>query len=134
MIPLLDVLSLHCPLTPSTRGLIGEAELGSMKPGSVLVNMSRGAVVDEMALAQALREKTSVMGAASDVFEVEPVRREMAQGLFELENFIGTPHMSRCRRSISLQIFSTAIPSGTACARLRMGVGSCYECMCAQHG
>lgn len=93
MIPLLDVLSLHCPLTPSTRGLIGEAELGSMKPGSVLVNMSRGAVVDEMALVQALREKTSVMGAASDVFEVEPVRREMAQGLFELENFIGTPHM-----------------------------------------
>jgi phosphoglycerate dehydrogenase-like enzyme len=93
MLPLLDVLSLHCPLTPDTRGLIASPELAAMKPGSVLVNMSRGAVVDEAALSHTLRGGETVVAAASDVFRVEPVRRDCVDGLLDLDNFIGTPHM-----------------------------------------
>lgn len=71
-----------------------------MKKGSVLVDMSRGAVVDEIALADELRREQSddaggrrVWGAASDVFAVEPVRKDVTKGLLELDNFIGTPCM-----------------------------------------
>jgi (S)-sulfolactate dehydrogenase len=66
-----DVLSLHVPLTDDTRGLIGAARLAQMKRGAVLINTARGGIVDEDALAQALRGGT-LAGAALDVFEVEP--------------------------------------------------------------
>jgi glyoxylate reductase len=66
-----DIVSLHVPLTPATRHLIGPAELAAMKPTAVLVNTARGPVVDEEALAEAL--ETGVIGAAGlDVFEAEP--------------------------------------------------------------
>ena len=95
MLPEIDILCLHCPLTPSTRGLISKQQLNAMKKGSVLVNMSRGAVVDELALAEALKggEGETISAAASDVFGVEPAQREVCGGLMELRNFIGTPHM-----------------------------------------
>jgi glycerate dehydrogenase len=71
LLPQADVLSLHCPLTPATRGLIGAARLARMKPDAVLINTARGALVDAAALAAALREGR-LGGAAIDVLEQEP--------------------------------------------------------------
>ena len=92
MLPRVDILTLHCPLTPSTGGLISDKELRAMQPHTVLVNMSRGAVVDESALFSALNEGC-IAGAASDVFRVEPAHRGCMEGLMDLENFVATPHM-----------------------------------------
>lgn len=84
-----DVVSLHCPLTPETFHLIDEAALGLMRPEAVLVNTSRGAVVDEAALAHALRAGR-LAGAALDVFEHEPA---VHPDLLGLENVVLTPHL-----------------------------------------
>ena len=84
-----DAVSLHCPLTPETRHLIRNETLRRMKPDAVLVNTSRGAVVDEEALVRALRDGT-IAGAALDVFEDEPA---VHPGLLELENVVLTPHV-----------------------------------------
>src|SRR5262249_31218518 len=71
LLPLVDFLTLHTPLTPDTHHLIGERELGLMKPGSYLINVSRGPVVDEAALIRAL-ERGHLAGAGLDVFDPEP--------------------------------------------------------------
>lgn len=84
-----DVVSLHCPLTEDTHHLIGSRELAAMKPDAVLVNTARGPVVDEVALALALRERV-IAGAALDVFEFEPGVNEHLVGL---ENVVLTPHI-----------------------------------------
>lgn len=84
-----DVVSLHCPLTPDTRGLIGRRELSAMKPSAVLVNTARGGIVDEDALAEALEQGT-IRGAAVDVFAVEPVRAD--NPLLALDTVVVTPH------------------------------------------
>jgi glyoxylate reductase len=84
-----DVVSLHCPLTPQTRHLIGRAELASMRPGAILVNTSRGPVVDEEALVDALRSGR-LSAAGLDVFEHEPA---VHPGLLELENVVLVPHL-----------------------------------------
>jgi glyoxylate reductase len=84
-----DVVSLHVPLTPETRHLIGPPELALMRPAAVLVNVSRGPVVDEAALVDALVEGR-IAGAALDVYEHEP---EVSAGLFELENVVLSPHL-----------------------------------------
>lgn len=89
-----DILSLHCPLTDETRGLIGAAELNTMKPTAVLINCARGSIVDERALVAALQAKR-IMGAGVDVLSREPPRRENgANPLLEVElpNLIVTPH------------------------------------------
>jgi D-3-phosphoglycerate dehydrogenase / 2-oxoglutarate reductase len=86
-----DNVTLHVPLTSGTRHLISSRELGLMKPTAVLINTSRGAVVDQMALAQALQAHT-IEGAACDVWEHEPAKRE--HPLFACENFIGSPHVA----------------------------------------
>jgi glyoxylate reductase len=84
-----DFVSLHCPLTPQTRHLIGEAELRRMRSHAVLVNTARGPIVDERALVRALRE--GWIGAAGlDVFEEEPA---LAPGLTDLPNVILLPHV-----------------------------------------
>jgi len=84
-----DVLSLHVPLLPSTRGIIDAAALAAMKPGSILLNVSRGGLVDESALAEALRSG-HLFGAGIDSFEQEPL--EADSPLRELDSVILTPH------------------------------------------
>ena len=84
-----DVVSLHAPLTPETHGLIDAAALRRMKPSAVLVNTSRGALVDERALAGAL-ERSELAGAALDVYEREP---EVEERLLRLENVVLAPHL-----------------------------------------
>ena len=84
-----DVVSLHVPLTPETRHLIAAPELALMRPSAVLVNVSRGPVVDETALADALAEGR-IAGAALDVYEREP---EVSAGLLEFENVVLSPHL-----------------------------------------
>ncbi len=84
-----DVVTLHCPLTPETRHLIDAAALRAMKTSAFLVNTTRGPVVDEAALADALRHGV-IAGAGLDVFEQEP---EVHPGLLELENAVLLPHL-----------------------------------------
>jgi glyoxylate reductase len=84
-----DAVSLHLPLSVETHHLIDERALGLMKPSAVLVNTSRGPIVDEAALARALAEKR-IAGAALDVFELEPV---VTHELLGLENVVLTPHL-----------------------------------------
>jgi D-3-phosphoglycerate dehydrogenase / 2-oxoglutarate reductase len=86
-----DAVTIHVPLTRTTRHLIGTRELGLMKPHAVLVNTARGAVVDQLALAEALCART-IEGAACDVWEREPARVE--HPLFKCDNFIGSPHVA----------------------------------------
>ena len=84
-----DFVSIHTPLTDETRHLIGEKELNAMKPTAVLVNASRGPVVDESALAEAL-EGESIFAAGLDVYEEEP---KVHPKLLELENVVLAPHI-----------------------------------------
>ncbi|THF63174.1 D-2-hydroxyacid dehydrogenase [Pseudothauera nasutitermitis] len=88
-----DVLSLNCPLNASTRGLIGAAELARMKPSAILVNTSRGGLVDEAALAAALRVGR-IAGAATDVLSSEPPREGNALLVPDIPNLIVTPHVA----------------------------------------
>jgi len=103
-----DFISLHVPLLESTRHLIGEAELRSMKPSAVLVNTSRGPVVDEAALARALSEKW-IAGAGIDVFEREPT---VHPALLACENAVLAPHIASAsiatRRKMSMMAVENA--------------------------
>ncbi|GAA3584128.1 D-glycerate dehydrogenase [Amycolatopsis ultiminotia] len=84
-----DFVSLHCPLTPETRHLIDAGALRAMKTGAYLVNTTRGPVVDETALADAL-EAGEIAGAALDVFEAEP---DVEPRLLDREDVVLTPHL-----------------------------------------
>ncbi|HEX2749190.1 MAG TPA: phosphoglycerate dehydrogenase [Verrucomicrobiales bacterium] len=86
-----DFLSLHTALTPATRGLIGEAQLKAMKPTAYVINTARGAVIDEEALARALKEGW-IAGAALDVFTVEPLPAD--HPLHQVPNLLLTPHLA----------------------------------------
>ena len=88
-----DVVSLHVPLTPDTRGLIGRAAIGRMKAGAVVVNGARGGVIDEPALVEALKAGR-ISGAALDVFEEEPLSAERAALFAGCPNLILTPHIA----------------------------------------
>jgi len=90
-----DVVSLHCPLTPETYHLVDAAFLARMRPRAVLINTARGAVVDERALVDALRNGV-IAGAALDVYEEEP---DVAPELLELENVVLSPHLGSATRS-----------------------------------
>lgn len=85
-----DFISIHVPLLPSTRHLIGAKELKMMKKTAYLINTSRGPVVDEKALVYALKNKV-IRGAALDVFENEP---RLTKGLEKLDNVVLTPHIA----------------------------------------
>lgn len=84
-----DAVSLHCPLASETYHLIGEKELKLMKKSAILINISRGAVVDEHALVEALKKK-QIAGAGLDVFEEEPVKPD--NPLLHMENVAATLH------------------------------------------
>jgi D-3-phosphoglycerate dehydrogenase len=84
-----DFISVHLPRTPETLGLIGEKELGLVKPGVRIVNAARGGLVDERALADAIAEGR-VAGAGLDVFETEPLT---SSPLFAFDNVVVTPHL-----------------------------------------
>jgi glyoxylate reductase len=85
-----DIVSLHCPMTPETKHLIDQKALARMKRTAYLINTSRGPVVDEGALAWALKERL-IAGAALDVYEREP---EIHTGLMSLENVLLVPHLA----------------------------------------
>lgn len=87
-----DFVSLHCDLNPSSRGLIGERELKLMKSTAVLVNTSRGPVVQQAALERALLERT-IAGAGLDVFEVEPIPADCS--LLKMDNVLLSPHLAQ---------------------------------------
>jgi glycerate dehydrogenase len=92
-----DVISLHCPLTEQTRGLIGAAELARMKPDALLINTARGGLVDEQALADALRARR-LGGAGFDVLSVEPPGQGNPLLQADIPNLILTPHMAWASR------------------------------------
>jgi len=90
-----DVISIHVPLTDQTRNLVGEAEISRMKPEAILINASRGDIVNETALVKAL-QNNKIAGAGLDVFSKEPVPADHA--LLKLENVILTPHSAALTR------------------------------------
>jgi len=86
-----DIVVLCCPLTPETTGLLSRERIARMKPGAILVNVSRGPVVDDSALMEAL-EMGRIGGAALDVFSTQPLPLE--HPYFRLDNVIVTPHLA----------------------------------------
>lgn len=86
-----DIIVLCCPLTPETRGLIDAGRIARMKPGALLINVSRGPVIDDDALIGALRDK-SIGGAALDVFSTQPLPPD--HPYFGFDNVVVTPHLA----------------------------------------
>ena len=91
LLPQVDVLSLHCPLTPETRGLIGAWELALMRRDAILINTARGGLVDEALLADALRQG-ALGGAGVDVLSLEPPATDNPLLAPDIPNLIVTPH------------------------------------------
>ena len=100
-----DFLTLHVPLLPETRHYIGEKELKMMKKTAVLINASRGPVVDEVALVKALKEK-EIWGAGLDVYEDEPV---LAPGLTDLDNVVIVPHIATATMGTRIKMGNIAV-------------------------
>ena len=88
-----DVVSLHVPLTPETKRMIGSAEIDGMKPGAILINAARGGIVDEQALADSLKAG-KLGGAALDVFETEPLTAQAGAKFAGIPNLVLTPHIA----------------------------------------
>ncbi|MDI6762599.1 MAG: D-glycerate dehydrogenase [Thermodesulfobacteriota bacterium] len=108
-----DFVTLHCPLTKETHHLIGVRELELMKPTAILVNTSRGPVVDEKALVSAL-QKGRIAGAGLDVYEEEP---ELSPGLSQLENVVLLPHIGSATQDTREQMAVVAARNAVAMAR-----------------
>lgn len=102
-----DILSLHCPLTDETRGMIGEKQFALMRPGALLINTARGKLVDEPALVAALKSGP-LAGAGLDTFATEPP--DPAGPLLSLPNVLCTPHVAAYTTDAGAQM-------GTICAR-----------------
>jgi len=100
-----DFVSIHVPLTRDTEGLMGEKELKLMKPTAFLINVGRGRIVDEKALAKALKEKW-IAGAASDVFSQEPPDPD--NPLLKIENIILSPHMAALTKECVIRMATGA--------------------------
>lgn len=115
-----DVISLHVPLTPSTRDCIAAREFGLMKEGVILLNCARGGVVNENALLDAL-ESGKLFGAGLDATVVEPPTREQYGSLLEMENVIITPHIGASTAENQSQ-------SGLAAVEVALGQARGIEC------
>jgi glyoxylate reductase len=105
-----DIVSLHCPMTPETKHLIDQKALTKMKRTSYLINTSRGPVVDEAALAWALKERL-LAGAALDVYEKEP---EIHAGLMSLENVLLIPHLASATTETRTAMADLAVTNAIA--------------------
>jgi glyoxylate reductase len=101
-----DFVSIHVPLTPETRHLFDEAAFARMKPSAILINTSRGAVVDEAALLHAL-ESHRIAGAAIDVTEVEPLPKH--DPLLRLPNLLVTPHIASASEATRSRMAQMAV-------------------------
>jgi len=101
-----DVVSLHCPLTPDTQGLMNSARLSLMKQSSLLINTSRGHLVCEQDLADALNAER-IAGAGLDVLAVEPPKPD--NPLLTAKNCIITPHIAWATRSARQRLLQTTI-------------------------
>jgi len=109
LLPQADIVSIHLPLTPSTRNLITEHQLARMKPGSVLINMGRGGIVDEAALYDALKSE-HLGGLASDVFAQEPYTPVAPdKDLRTLPNTVFTPHCGSDTFEANARMASSAV-------------------------
>ncbi len=108
LLPQVDVLSLHCPLTETTRGLLGARELGLMRPDALLINTARGGIVDEQALADALRAGT-LGGAGVDVLSAEPPRQGNPLLAPDLPNLIVTPHIAWASREARQRVVEEVV-------------------------
>ena len=105
-----DIVSLHCPMTPETKHLIDQKALTKMKRTAYLINTSRGPVVDEAALAWALKERL-IAGAALDVYEKEP---EIHAGLMGLENVLLIPHLASATTETRTAMADLAVTNAIA--------------------
>jgi (S)-sulfolactate dehydrogenase len=114
-----DVVTLHVPLNPQTRNMVDAGRLARFKPGAILINTARGGVVDEAALAAALRAGT-LGGAALDVFDREPL--PAGSPLVDCPNLILTPHVAGVTRESNVRV-STLIADKVAAALLGMDKG-----------
>ena len=103
-----DALSLHCPLTPETANMIGEAELQQMKPGAILINCGRGGLVDEHALIAALKYG-QIGGAGFDVLTQEPPRDGNPLLKARLPNLIITPHVAWASQEAANRLFDILV-------------------------
>lgn len=103
-----DVVSLHVPLTPATAGLIGASELSKMKSSALLINTARGEIVDEHALATALKAGR-LAGAAIDVFEQEPLDGAAAAVFKDCPNLILTPHIAGVTRQANVRVSQVTV-------------------------
>jgi phosphoglycerate dehydrogenase-like enzyme len=103
-----DIVSIHLPLTDETRKMITEKELRSMKPSAILINPSRGEIVDEEALARALSEKW-IWGAAVDVYSQEPPSKDNPLLKLKDVNLITTPHIAGANTDARLRIIEFSI-------------------------
>ena len=102
-----DVVSIHVPLLHSTRGLIGAEQLAALKPGAILVNASRGGIIDELALVRALRDGR-LAGAGLDVFEHEP---PVGNELLDLPNVVLSPHIGGLSNRAIAELTRRAVES-----------------------
>jgi glyoxylate reductase len=101
-----DFVTLHCPLTPSTRRLIDAEALARMKPTAILINTARGPIVDQAALASALADGT-IAGAAVDVTDPEPL--PPSDPLYRAPNLIITPHIGSATRAARERMADLAV-------------------------
>ena len=101
-----DVVSLHCPLTPETKNLVNAQRLALMKPTAFLLNTSRGPLVDERALADALNSGR-IAGAAVDVLSVEPPPAD--NPLLRAKNCMVTPHIAWATRAARARLMQVAV-------------------------
>jgi len=101
-----DVVSLHCPLTPETKNLVNARRLAHMKPTAFLINTSRGPLVDEVALAEALNSGR-IAGAALDVLSSEPPSAD--NPLLSAKNCLITPHNAWAMRAARARLMKTAV-------------------------